>query len=116
MAASVEDIVHALCMTESGDAKTLFILGDNGHALGPYQLHPDFFIQWYAPVVSSAESWMEAMQLAVTRCVEHYLAQAMTPVKVAMVFHLGAKAVLQEGQWDLPYEKRFQMAFNGIQP
>lgn len=115
MAASVEDIVHALCMTESGDAKTLFILGDNGHALGPYQLHPDFFIQWYAPVVSSAESWMEAMHLAITRCVEHYLAQGRAADKVAMIFHLGAKAVLQDGQWDKNYASRFQMALNGIQ-
>ena len=52
----VEHIVEALRIVESSGSQSITLIGDQGRALGPWQLHPDFLAQWYQPVVGAVHN------------------------------------------------------------
>jgi hypothetical protein len=107
----VEHIVEALRIVESSGSQSITLIGDQGRALGPWQIHPDFLAQWYHPVVG--DTWLEAMEKAATGCVQHYVDEGLTPFDVAQIFHLGY-AGWRDGGPDKNYGSRFVIAYKGI--
>lgn len=112
MTYSTIQIVEALRQVESAGAgsTSTIVLGDNGHALGPWQLHPEFMVQWYQGLF---DTWLMAMENAVARMVSHYLSEGRTAEEIAQIFHLGYDGWRDHGP-DASYAKRFADALQKI--
>lgn len=98
------------------------VVGDMGRAFGVLQEHPEFFAQWYVPVVG--DTWEVAQIRAALRMFKHYctpgvlravrrMYSATAPVVAlsiedcVMVFHLGYTAFVR-GAKDEEYRLRWR--------
>lgn len=80
-------------------------------AMGRWQVHPEWYQEWAGPV-SAGDTWDDTVLKALARFYVHYITTSnLSPVEIAMVFHLGAHAVLSEHEWDTPYADRFVAAY-----
>lgn len=101
-----EEFADALSRCESNNDDRAY--GDEGLALGRWQMHPAFFHDYMPRKWLVDSSWRDMFK----QCLEvfwneHDGAKA-DPIKFAMMFHLGVAAVLDEGRWDAAYAERFQ--------
>lgn len=99
--------VHAIAMTESTDNPETW--GDHGHAVGRYQVHPDWLWGWavklaLAPLLN--ESWDNFIARVVARFFVWHQDE-LKPVEIAMKFHLGHESHEASKDWDKPYATRF---------
>lgn len=84
--------------------------GDEGRAMGRWQVHPDWLWGWskryqLQPVLD--ETWDSFVMRVVVAFARDHLLSGMSPVSVAMYFHLG-----HEGDYDRDYAVRFQEALS----
>lgn len=107
---TAEATVLALRQVESGGVVTpgMDTMGDDGRAISPWQLHPEFFAEWYVPAIG--DTWIAAMEKAVRAMVGYYLAEGLTPPQIAQVFHLGYQGWRTQGP-DAGYAARFAAAY-----
>lgn len=94
-------IVHALAIIESAEQELQ--VGDNGHALGLLQQHPDFFAQWYKPV--EGDTWTNAY----IRAAGKYLSYAIPRVGLQgaiEAYNLGWTSY-RRGYRNLPYYNKW---------
>ena len=99
-----------------------FSFGDDGLAMGRYQIHPAFMFQWFPKDKLAVRlSWDNAFMLALGKFFDHYSANLPTftsgpaetaspALLLAMMFHLGVEGVHQ-GQWDTNYAQRFETSY-----
>lgn len=64
MALTFDQWYAALCHVE-GAGVDWPPIGDDGQALGPAQMHPSFFVQWYRPMPGQwHDTWLQAFHAA----------------------------------------------------
>ena len=111
---SVGQFLDALAMTESGeDAKAW---GDNGRAVGRFQVHPDWLWTWakhYGLQPNLDETWDSFITRVVIAFATDHLSY-LSQVEVAMYFHLGHKTIPAHYDWDADYAKRFRQYIPGL--
>lgn len=105
-----DQFTHALALVESQDVPNA--IGDNGRALGPYQMHPDFCDTYYPDTVQIGWTWRDFYHACLlvfwnTEFGGLQLNDLDAAVNLAMKFHLGVGAVSQ-GKWDATYAERFR--------
>lgn len=113
----LERFVHALAMTESGN-NTNAPLGDNGRAMGRFQVHPDWvftFSSAYHLSPMLGETW----DSFITRIVrafyqEHVIKYGMTAEEIAMAFHIGHIVKADSSDWDVAYAERFHRYYQDV--
>ena len=110
----------AIALVESGTAGAAAPLGDNGAAIGRYQLHPAFAGQWLPPNWFYLSIWDEVWKAAVSRFWEQANIRGSSDVEAAVGFHLhgqpwasGADMASAEGA---AYAARFQAAVERLIP
>jgi hypothetical protein len=105
---TAEQFIAALAGTESSNDPNA-PLGDDGRALGRFQVHPDW-VCTYALLFSRRpllnETW-DAWITALVRLFFQRYSPKNTAVQVAMWFHLGHFATEESSDWDAPYAERF---------
>jgi len=84
--------------------------GDSGLACGRWQMHPAFYHDWFLSTLGVEDSWDTVFSRALERFYQHYTERDPSPVRAAMIFHLGAHAVIDLHRWDDEYERRFRAA------
>jgi hypothetical protein len=107
---TTQDFLYCLGKTESNDNPNVH-LGDNGRALGRFQVHPDWVYTQSArfglkPFLN--ETWDSFITRLVTAFYEHNI-QFIAPVDVAMYFHLGHRTPSTAPDWDAEYAERFNV-------
>lgn len=95
----------ALANTESNDNDRAW--GDEGLAVGRWQMHPAFVWDFGPDVVTVRESWDALFSATLRNFWDERSRVTPDGVKLAMEFHLGVTAV-RDGQWDEPYAQRFK--------
>lgn len=108
--------IEALALTESMNSPNA-ALGDDGRAMGRWQVHPDWVDTWskhYDIWARENETWDSRIERLVNAFIEDHR-QFMSLVAVAMYFHLGHRAISTDKDWDADYAKKFA-AFLGEQP
>jgi hypothetical protein len=105
-----EEFAACIAQVESGDKPTAW--GDNGLAMGRYQVHPSWVWTWATylklqPTVS--ESWDHFIGRLVQGFFSAHNA-GMHPGQIAMYFHLGHLDTEQDSDWDVNYAKEFAAA------
>jgi len=99
-----------MLVESGGDA---FAWGDDGRAIGLWQVHPSWVFDWagrlrLSPLVD--ERWNDFVQRLVIAFFEYHPADGFTPVQVAMHFHLGHIVYEGASTWDVAYAERFMAA------
>lgn len=97
----------ALGLTESNGNKQAW--GDQGLASGRFQVHPAWMWTWstkYHMVPFVDESWDRFTERVVEAFFSDH-AHTLTPVEIAMYFHIGHIVVGASPQWDSAYANRF---------
>ena len=105
---------QALAMTESEDNPHAY--GDEGLALGRWQEHPAFTLEWLANgkvAVGVDWSWDRVFAAALFAFFNHEGPLSMNAVQLAMKFHLGVAAVANK-QWDTNYATRFNRFYSRV--
>jgi hypothetical protein len=122
-----ERFAQALALTESDDSELSWgdpkqpeatsraivvghdyrVRGAQFMALGRWQMHPAWFLEWYDPAISVSWSWDEAFRAALQKFWTAMQKLKLQPHHAAMAFHLGMSAY-QRGDWDQTYAERFQ--------
>jgi hypothetical protein len=105
---TTEQFLACLAETETNDNPRAW--GDNGRAIGRFQVHPDwvhtqevrFGLQ---PVLN--ETWDSFITRLVTKFFELHIG-TMDEQEVAMYFHLGHRTLPTDADWDTHYAERFQ--------
>jgi hypothetical protein len=100
----------ALALTESQNNQRAW--GDQGLACGRWQMHPAFVWDYGPDNVAVRASWDDIFSAALAGFFQERAPITTDPVKLAMEFHLGVRAV-SEGQWDAVYAARFQSFYEG---
>lgn len=108
-----EEFAHALWFTEANGR--LFDWGDHGLAMGAYQQHPSWLWDWahtlkLSPTVD--ESWNH-FEGRLVRAFFDWHKEELTPVEVAMKFHLGHESHASNKDWDADYAARFNRYAGG---
>ncbi len=104
------EFAAAIGEIESGDNPDSW--GDQGRAMGRYQLHPDWLWEW-ASRLGTAPHLNERWDDWATRIVEAFFVRwtaVMLPVEVAMFFHEGHVIKAGAAGWDSKYADRFTLA------
>lgn len=107
------EFTHALAMTESTDNPEAW--GDHGHAVGRYQVHPDWLWGW-AKHFSVEPLLMETWDSFIARVIGRFFVwhqSELKPVEIAMKFHLGHLAHPSDADWDAAYAARFNRYAGG---
>jgi hypothetical protein len=107
--AAVDNFLHKLALTESTDNPDA-PLGDDGRALGRYQVHPDWLDCWskhYQLPCALSETWDSWVARIVGAFYRDHSARGYSDVEVAMYYHLGHPALASTADWDAKYAKRF---------
>jgi hypothetical protein len=99
-----EKFAHVLALTESHDSP--YIWGDEGLAVGRWQIHPAWYHDWRVDPPAVDASWNTVFHAALEKFWHHYAAMGTTPIKMAMIFHLGHYDA-HSGKWDETYAVRF---------
>ena len=100
-----DKFLNALAMTESNDDTKAW--GDEGLAVGRFQMHPAFVWDYGPDTVGVVWSWDHVFR----ETLRNFLAEREPihngdAVHIVMEFHLGVSAV-SKGQWDKAYAERF---------
>ncbi len=106
--------LHVLALTESTDNSEAW--GDHGHAVGRWQVHPDWLWGW-ALHFSLEPLLNEAWDAFIARVIAQFFVwhQAeLKPVEIAMKFHLGHESHQGAPDWDDPYAQRFNRYAGGV--
>lgn len=91
-------------------------LGDDGRALGRFQVHPDELWGWATRLTlypHLSETWDSFVDRVVQRFYTFHVAQSLTPVQIAMCWHLGHISRESDPDWDSGYAARFAAAALG---
>jgi hypothetical protein len=99
-----ERFAQALALTESNDNPHAW--GDQGLAVGRWQMHPAFVDEWWPGDIGVDWSWDRLFRAALLRFYSTKCEPLVSVVNLVMQFHLGVHAVA-EGKWDKDYEARF---------
>ena len=100
----------ALAMTETANNSQAW--GDNGQAVGRWQMHPSFIQQWSEGVRWGLDwTWDQVCRVALTAFFMERSRVYTDPVHLAMEFHLGVEGVANGG-WDQPYATAFLRFYN----
>lgn len=105
---NTDKFIFCLAMTESHDNPNAQ-LGDNGRALGRFQVHPDWVwtqCKRFGIQPTLNETWDSFITRLVTAFYNHY-AISMSPVDIAMYFHIGHVVTIDSPDWDKGYATRF---------
>lgn len=94
----------ALAMTESQNNPHAW--GDEGLAVGRWQMHPAFVWDFGPDDVTVRESWDALFMSTLLNFFTERGPVVKDPVRLAMEFHLGVAAVAA-GKWDDAYAVRF---------
>lgn len=108
-----ERFAAALALTESDNDQKAW--GDQGLAMGRWQMHPAFIDEWWPDGIGVDWSWDHLFHAALLRFYTTKYVQGVTLSRVVMEFHLGVQAV-EEGRWDKPYWNRFSKYYNDPAP
>lgn len=103
------EFLKVLGETESGDNPNAR-LGDNGRALGRFQVHPDWVwtqCRRFGLQPALDETWDSFITRLVIEFFNHNVS-LMDDLSVAMYFHIGHHVAPTETAWDGPYAERFQ--------
>jgi hypothetical protein len=76
-------------------------------AMGRWQMHPAWYHDWMPQKVAVEASWDEVFRLALETFWNNHPEGERHEVHIAMVFHLGRRAV-ERGDWDAAYAERFK--------
>lgn len=106
-----EKFAKALALTESDDDPKAW--GDQGLAMGRFQMHPAFVDQWWPDDIGVDWSWDHLFRMALLRFYTTKFQPGVTLEKLVMEFHLGEHAVA-EGRWDKVYEQHFKQHFAAL--
>lgn len=101
-----------LAVTESGDNPDIK-LGDNGCALGRWQVHPDRLwneAHHYGITPKLGESWDSLVRRVLEAMYEARTKQNHPPDVIAMYWHVGHFTLPGDGDWDRGYAARFAAA------
>jgi len=108
---TVDQILAALAQVESSNNPEAW--GDGGRAMGRWQVHPDRL--WYeagryglTPFLR--ETWNAFVERVLREMVADRSGPSLTPVGIAMYWHLGHVCLPEMKQWDKVYEARFNAA------
>jgi hypothetical protein len=104
-----ERFAAALALTESDNDQKAW--GDQGLAMGRWQMHPAFVDQWWPTNIEVDWSWDHLFHAALLRFYTARYVQGVTLETVVMEFHLGVQAV-KEGRRDATYLARFGKHYN----
>lgn len=93
-------------------------LGDDGRALGRWQIHPDEMWTWakrltLAPQVN--ETWDSFVGRLIKGFYSFHTVQTLTDVQIAMTWHLGHISREDSPDWDLAYADKFRNAARTVQ-
>ena len=113
-----EEFARILGLVES-DGQPNAPNGDNGRAMGRFQIHPDWMWEWanrlhIQPRLS--ESWDSFHERLVMKFFQFPFHLKLLPVEVAMTFHLGhivrqpvtTQGGFGLGAWDIDYAQRWK--------
>lgn len=118
--------VRAIAMIESSqdpDSKSDFLDPQNpltNQARGLFSWHPAAFAEAYGCCAhmyqpANNDSWVMADIKALAGYLELWVAsRAQTVEHTLMCFHLGRRAVMQEGKWDQGYLERYDESLNKL--
>jgi hypothetical protein len=101
-----ERFAAALALTESDNDQKAW--GDQGLAMGRWQMHPAFVDEWWPDDIGVDWSWDHLFHAALLRFYTKRFVERVTLFTVVMEFHLGVQAV-KDGRWDATYLERFRM-------
>ncbi len=99
-----ERFAAALALTESDDDQKAW--GDQGLAVGRWQMHPAFVDEWWPDDIEVGWSWDRLFHAALLKFYTARFVQGVTLSTVVMEFHLGVAAV-KEGRQDPHYLTKF---------
>lgn len=103
---TADQFIAALAEVESSNSWRAW--GDAGQAMGRWQIHPARFwdeSRHYGDAPNVTETWDAYVRRLVAARFLELTAQGMTPVRIAMFWHLG-----NFKQWDDSYAARFNAA------
>lgn len=107
---TVEQFLKALAMVESSDDPEAW--GDSGRAMGRWQVHPDRLwheMQHGLIFPKLGETWDQLVARVLRTICEFYL-DKVTPVEIAMYWHIGHWIKPGDLTWDAKYAARFAAA------
>src|ERR1700732_382897 len=104
-----ERFAAALALTESDNDQKAW--GDQGLALGRWQMHPAFVDEWWPDDIGVDWSWDHLFHAALLRFYSKKFVAGVTLSTVVMEFHLGVQAV-KDGRWDATYWLRFSKHYD----
>src|SRR5260370_36671493 len=90
----------ALALTESDDDQKAW--GDQGLAIGRWQMHPAFVAEWWPDDIAVGWSWDRLFHAALLKFYDARYVAGVTLSQVVMEFHLGVQAV-KDGRSDAHY-------------
>jgi hypothetical protein len=102
---------QALALTESDDDQKAW--GDQGLAMGRWQMHVAFVDEWWPDDIGVDWSWDHLFAAALQRFYSAKFAAGVTLQHMVMQFHLGEKAQLR-GDHDDVYWTRFVKFYNQL--
>lgn len=106
--------VHAIFATEDESGKDNSV-GDAGRALGPGQMHPEFF--WdFAAMPHPGWTWREWFTDTARRFYNICSRRDTDPLLLAMRYHLGHWSKQSEPDWDEEYAERFVRNWASVRP
>lgn len=94
-----------LALTETKDQPEKF--GDAGRACGRWQMHPEFFFDFFPGRPRPGSTWDEWFEPALQGFWLHYRARYPNVFMLAEIFHLGWRA-WERGDHDAEYSARFR--------
>jgi hypothetical protein len=99
-----EHFKRALALTES--EANPFKFGDAGRACGKWQMHPEFFSDYYPGAALPGETWDEWFERALMRFWLNRRGSVLSVFSLAQMFHLGHAAYVNGG-YDTKYDADF---------
>lgn len=110
------NFAKAIAVVESGDRSNP-PLGDDGRALGRYQMHPDWLWEW-ATNLKTVPALSETWDAYFTRLIQQYFGyrtgQGLTAIQAAVSFHVGHIVREDDPTWDAQYASDFTDAARGL--
>lgn len=103
---------YKLAVIESGNNPNVK-LGDNGCALGRWQIHPDRLwdeAHHYGVAPQLDESWDSLVRRVLNAVFAARTKQGYSPIDIAMYWHLGHFTQPGDADWDTLYAERFNAA------